>query len=571
MTQQTLLQASPSQPQSQPLNNLIDSFSSSSGLLLLAALGGLIILSFFGESKKGKLAQARWGGSKERKVAMNEALNQIKEKKKDPVALYIKTKQTLYLPNANSGVAVCGSAGVGKTFSVIDPALRSAVDQGFPIILYDFDYPNQTSRLIGYAAKRKYKVSIFAPGFEESCTCNPLDFLEDETDALMARQLAEVLNRNFKLNSKNTEDSFFGEAGDNLLTATFMFAKGTDYPDLLTCARVLRYNDLAKRVKEHEEKLDEWVAFGFGQLISVSDSEKTTGSIQGTAQGLLNRLIGRKLAPDFCGSTTLPLDLEGRQIVVFGVDREKRNVTPPLLAAILEVLVNRNVSRPRREPLVLALDEIPTLYLPSLPHWITQNRKDGLTTMLGFQNLAQIEKAYGKESARTILGSCATKIIFNPQDYETAKLFSDYIGEEEIRWKNKSRGRSSGKPSINTSEERKTRKLFSPEQISKLPIGKRSQCIVINPQFCSQEEAYLPIKIKLRFSNSELKISTDSKDLFDRRLLRKFKGRNKLKPTFRLNLKERDQEINKRLPPLSNGGINGIESETLLKSIIELA
>lgn len=45
---------------------------------------------------------------------------------------------------------------------------------------------------------RGYEVSILSPGFPESCVANPLDFLRSETDAEMARQLAIVLNRNFK-------------------------------------------------------------------------------------------------------------------------------------------------------------------------------------------------------------------------------------------------------------------------------------------------------------------------------------------------------------------------------------
>jgi hypothetical protein len=39
---------------------------------------------------------------------------------------------TLYVPDAQRGIAVLGAAGSGKTFSVIDPLIRSSLDQGFP-------------------------------------------------------------------------------------------------------------------------------------------------------------------------------------------------------------------------------------------------------------------------------------------------------------------------------------------------------------------------------------------------------------------------------------------------------
>jgi type IV secretory pathway TraG/TraD family ATPase VirD4 len=120
-------------------------------------------------------------------------------------------------PDAQRGIAVCGGPGSGKTFSVIDPAVRSAINQGFPIILYDFKYPSQTSRIAGYAAENGYNVRVFAPGYPESDVCNPLDFLKEDTDSLMARQMAEVLNKNFSTGGANkSEDPFFTQAGDQL-------------------------------------------------------------------------------------------------------------------------------------------------------------------------------------------------------------------------------------------------------------------------------------------------------------------------------------------------------------------
>jgi len=33
---------------------------------------------------------------------------------------------------------VAGAPDSGKTYSIIDPAIRSAIAQGFPIVVYDF-------------------------------------------------------------------------------------------------------------------------------------------------------------------------------------------------------------------------------------------------------------------------------------------------------------------------------------------------------------------------------------------------------------------------------------------------
>jgi type IV secretion system protein VirD4 len=42
---------------------------------------------------------------------------------------------TVYVPEANRSAVVIGKAGSGKTFSVIDPMVRSAIEQGHPVAL----------------------------------------------------------------------------------------------------------------------------------------------------------------------------------------------------------------------------------------------------------------------------------------------------------------------------------------------------------------------------------------------------------------------------------------------------
>ncbi|MBC8123907.1 MAG: type IV secretory system conjugative DNA transfer family protein, partial [Gemmatimonadaceae bacterium] len=195
---------------------------------LLTALGFVGFLSLArsktGGSRKAKLGTSRFGSNHEIVAARKEALKQMRIRKHNEVGLNIGEptdgfwkkdySRSLYLPNMERGTLVIGQPGSGKTYSAIDPLLRSAIRQGFPILLYDYKYPDesQSEALAGYAIKRGYKVKVFAPTFPESEVVNVLDFLKDEQDAETARQLAEVINSNFdKKNSK--EDGFFGDAG----------------------------------------------------------------------------------------------------------------------------------------------------------------------------------------------------------------------------------------------------------------------------------------------------------------------------------------------------------------------
>ena len=113
---------------------------------------------------------------------------------------------------------------------------------------------------------------------------------------------------------------------------------------------------------------------------------------------------------------------------------------------------------------------------------------------------------YGKKS-KSVLGGCATKAIFNPQEHESAKMFSDYLGEEEIHYSQKSRGNSGGKSSTNISDQDRTRKLFEPSQFLKLPKGR---CILISPGFANPKEASIPINQMVNIPQSDINDSDES-------------------------------------------------------------
>ncbi|WP_013321064.1 type IV secretory system conjugative DNA transfer family protein [Gloeothece verrucosa] len=488
-------------------NNMSRSISPQQGMMLLACLGFVGLLALMGKTggKKGKLAKGYFGGRAEKSAAKRIALKQMRHKKENAVSVWVGTPtqnplapSPLYLPDAQRGTAVLGAPGTGKTVSVIDQLAISVIEQGFPMILWDFKFPTQTSRLAAYAVKNGYQLHIFAPGYRESEVCNPLEFLKDDTDSMMARQFAEVMNQNFKRSGQTSEDGFFGPAGDQVTEAIMMLARGTEYPDLMMCQALASRTDLAQQIIKQKDKLNPWILASFGQLISSAQSEKTVSSILATANINFTRFMKADVLPAFCGKTTIPTFLEGKQMLVLGLDREKRDVLAPLIAAILHLLVNRNVSRKRSDPLFLIADEVPTLYLPGLHHWLNENREDGLCTVLGFQNLVQMEKMYGEDLARAIIGGCATKIIFNPQDQDSAKLFSDYLGSKEVKFKQKSKGRSGGKASTNISEQIQTKPLFEASDFLQLPTGR---CILLNPHFKRGKAAYIPLLESINLSS----------------------------------------------------------------------
>ncbi|RUR83801.1 hypothetical protein PCC6912_20440 [Chlorogloeopsis fritschii PCC 6912] len=541
----------------QDFSKYTDKLISPQGLVLAGGIGLLLLLQLFSNGKKGKLATSYWGGAKETAQAKKKALKQITSPKYDSASLYIGVHRykgqkppkgsggvPVYVPDVQRGTAVIGAPGSGKSFSAINPMIYSAIDQGFGIIIYDFKYPSQ-AKIASYAKSKGYDVHIFAPGFPESEVCNPIDFLRDSSDAETARQLATVINKNFRLLGNASEDAFFGPAGDQLTQAILMLTKEFgEYADIMTAAAILSSEKMVERLMA--ASLNPWIRIAFGQLFSSAGSEKTIAGIAGTASLMFTRFMAKNTLGCFIGKTTLPLEVGKKQMIIFGLDRERRDAVGPLMTSIMHMTVARSIAKKRKEtgPLVVSVDELPSIFLPDLFKWLNESRSEGFCGILGWQNMGQLEKIYGKEIAKAILGACGTKFVFNPGEEESARIFSAYLGEEEIKYKQKSRSMVGGKTSISISDQEKTRKLFEPAQFLKLPPGK---CVFINPAYDNRKEGSVPILKNIKVPKYIIGLEEENSKNWDK-LINKLARKSTQKRPTQEDLDIRIKEVDKRFP-----------------------
>ncbi len=576
---------------------VIDFVTSDTGIILLGSAGAILLMKFLQGPNKNKIARSRWGGNAEKKTAKKIAFKEMKEKKKNKVSLYIGNnpkEAQLYVTSAERGTAVIGGPGSGKTASCINPLVMSAIDQELPIVLYDFKYPQQTSEIIGVAAKAGYKVKVFAPGFKESEILNPLDFLKDSTDATMAREIASVMNRNLALASNSSEDKFFSEAGDQLVTALMMLAKDCEDSDLLTIQALLTLDNLPKRLQAAAaaNKLNPWVELAFSQLFQVAGSEKTVSGIIATASKLFTRFLSPELISCFVGETSIyfqkktknqslpsqkettnKYELTGKQLLIFGLNREKREATSPLIASMLHMVVNKNVVVNRSCGLALFIDELPTLFLPNITNWLNENRSDGLLTTLGFQNIGQLEKAYSKEISRAILGGTATKFYFNPQDSDSAEFYAKYLGEETVTIKSKSQTTGKGGTSNSLSDHKYKVSLVEPAEFNRFPPGK---CVFINPGYKKKDEGSVPINAKLKLDRaSESEMSEKLWPTIRAKLVQISKQELKPDDERKKQVEKRLNYVKERFPlPDSDSDVpssNGLKSQQNFKGELQKA
>ncbi len=346
------------------------------------------------------------------------------------------------------------------------------------------------------AARYGYEVHIFAPGELFSGVLNPLDFLRDATDAVMAGELGTVINRNAATGGKS--DEFFSKAGDLLAKALMQLAKGTDYPDMAMVYALLRLPNLVSRIDYaiQTKRISEWVATSFNQFLSAKEAEKTISGILTTAAGTFSSFIQADLLRVFIGQSTIPQRIEGKQLIIFKLDDARRAVVSPLLAAALHLCIVANLSTPRHDPIAIFLDELPSLKLDKLPQWINEYRSNGGCFMLGIQSLNQLYETYGEKMGAAIASACSTHILFNPGDTKTAEEYSKRYGEKEVLIQNKSTSRSMGQhSSYSTSWNESLQKvpLFTVDQILRFSEG---QCILSSPDCHLLTEGSVPYPLK---------------------------------------------------------------------------
>jgi type IV secretory pathway TraG/TraD family ATPase VirD4 len=520
-------------------NNRVLDFSSvagSSNVLMffsLVLLLGLLIFLDRGNSKnKGKLARGRWAGASEKATAREKAVQLFIKPSLDKNALWIGTPPefqkiftgedrdklpkkagnyrgaTLYFPDVNRSIWVSGSAGSGKTFNVINSLLLSAIDQGKTISLYDFKYPEQASSILPYALERGYRVGVFAPGYSESLRINVFDFLKDETDFLGAGELAENLMAAVSAGSSDKKDPFFEPAGIGLLKGTFLVTKTIakhyqrpDLADLMTASAIINLPDLSERLKAAKPKLNIWTYQAFAQLIGAHGSGKegtnnTEAGIIATAQKVFQSLVIPQFIPALCGESNFPTFIDGKYLVVFGMNQDYRETLAPIVSAIMSKFISTNIAHGngRKTAFVNCIDEFPSIILTKITKWLAEARSAGHIGILGIQDPSQAYSNYGKDKTQTIFSNCAIKFILNPQNEEMAKMVEAILGQKEVEITNKSTSYQQGKKSPSTSQQTQTVPLMPASEIGQMNQG---EAIIIAPGFQGKVngkiKSYLPL------------------------------------------------------------------------------
>lgn len=168
------------------------------------------------------------------------------------------------------------------------------------------------------------------------------------------------------------------------------------------------------------------------------------------------------------------LDEPGGGFVFLTGRPEVENTIRPMTGLFVDLMGKIFLSLPedRERRVYFMLDEFGNMQqLPTIKRLLTAGGSKGAIVIIGIQDVAALQKIYGREDATTIFNSCGTTLVLNVADPDTAKFLSRRFGEAQW-WdtnENHSMGVEDGRDGLTISRQKRIEALVLDSEIMSLP------------------------------------------------------------------------------------------------------
>ncbi|MGN8035644.1 conjugal transfer protein MobC [Chitinophaga sp. 22321] len=332
---------------------------------------------------------------------------------------------------------ICGSPGSGKTYYFFRPIITQLLAKQFTMFVFDFKFPD-LSRIAYNSLLKNYHhfknpIKFYVINFDDlsrthRCNALPPDLMRDITDATeSSRTFMLALNPVWQ----RKVGDFFVESPINFTTALFWFLRkyeGGKYctlPHAIELAQV-EYTKLFPVLSLESE-------------IEVLINPFISALVHGAAEQLEGQVASAKIAMARISSPALYFVLSGNdfnldlnnpnepKVICIGSNPAKAQTYGAVISLYTERMF-KLVNRKDQLKSALIFDEFPTLYAPAIDTTIATARSNKVATFLGIQDMSQLVKNYGKESADVIM-NISGNIVSGQVMGDTARQISDRIGK----------------------------------------------------------------------------------------------------------------------------------------------
>lgn len=342
---------------------------------------------------------------------------------------FATTKGNFTIENIKRGASIIGSAGSGKTESVVYGFLKHFRKEGFCGIIHDYKDFELTE--MAYPLFKDGDIPFKVISFDKIIhRVNPIAprYLENEESV---NEVSRVLIENL-LEQRETGTSgttkFFNDAAEGLIGGLIWKLK-TTYPQFCTLPHLIaiyQYLDTDSLIKFLETNTtSRAMADAF---ISGKDSERQTAGVKSTLANALKRISTQSIFMAL-SADEVPLNINSKEnpAVISIVNNPKFETSySPVIATIIHT-ITKQMSVRNCEPSFLLMEEAPTIRLLNMHRIPATLRSYNISTIYVMQDKIQNDMMYGDKASKAILSNLSYQFFGKVNDPDTAKYYERFF------------------------------------------------------------------------------------------------------------------------------------------------
>lgn len=389
------------------------------GYMLLSYVGAMITQK--GADSISKLMKTKM--DKDRWNTEEESFDQNRELVETPTSVNIpykfrykkQTQQGWMNIDPFRGTMVIGVPGSGKTWGVINPAIRQLIGKGFCLCIYDFKFPSLGEiAYYHHLLKKKndpnYKHKFHVVNLDQveySRRVNPFkkEYINTLAQAQeMAESMVTALQKGGGSGGGGSE-AFFTQSAVNFLASTIYYfgtyedGKYSDLPHILSFMN-RSYQEIFDTLFTNEELVS--LMSPFRSAYENKAFDQLEGQV-GTVKIFLSRLATKESFWVFSGDE-VQLKISDRtdpSILILASNPRTQDINSALYSAVLNRVISQINDKGNLYSGLIA-DEFPTIYIHKVDNLVATARSNEVAVMLGLQEQPQLRQFYKKEVAETI-------------------------------------------------------------------------------------------------------------------------------------------------------------------------
>ncbi|PJX21930.1 mobilization protein [Psychroflexus sp. S27] len=339
------------------------------------------------------------------------------------------SKGNFRLDNMKRGASVIGSAGSGKTESVVYGFLKHFKKEGFCGIIHDYKDFELTE--MAYPLFKDNDIPFKIISFDKIIhRVNPIAprYLENEESVNeVSRVLIENLLEQRESGTTGTT-KFFNDAAEGLIGGLIWKLK-TSYPQYCTLPHLIavyQFLDTKSLIVFLESNTtSRAMADAF---ISGKDSERQTAGVKSTLANALKRISTQRIFMTL-SADEVPLNINNEEnpAVISIVNNPKFETSySPVIATIIHT-ITKQMSVRNSKPSFLLMEEAPTIRLLNMHRIPATLRSYDIATIYVMQDKIQNDMMYGDKASKAILSNLSYQFFGKVNDPDTAKYYERFF------------------------------------------------------------------------------------------------------------------------------------------------